>query len=227
MVGFEFVPLTRGEEQRANFTVVRITSIRLGAAAMGTAGDLRPSDPRSCQMPRLAEPHLSYLLQGLGNALIELGDQVQGGALLKKARIARRPATPPLQPDPLPVTGDCVPDGGVAEPFRHPCCSGVIAGGTTFCSDPIAWGNTWRTCRHICGSRLVNGCVPSGGVTDILRLTDCCSGASVHNSALCLNPADFGTTWRTCVFRCRGAPGTPHPPGVSKVPDPFSHPRLA
>jgi eukaryotic-like serine/threonine-protein kinase len=187
-------------------SLLKVASAALrGAPATGTAGALRPPDPRSCQMPRLAEPHLSYLLQGLGNALIELGDPIQGRALIKQAKVAPRPATRPLplQPDPLPVTGDCVPDGGFAEPFRRPCCSGVIAGGTTFCSDPYDWGSTWRTCRHICGSRLVNGCVPSGGVTDIFGLTDCCSGASVNLSTRCLNFADSGVTERTCVYTCR------------------------
>jgi serine/threonine protein kinase len=187
-------------------SLINIASAALrGAPATGTAGDLHPSGLRSCQMPRLAEPHLSSLLQGLGNALIELGDPVQGRALLKKAKVAPRPASPPLpvQPAPRPVTGDCVPDGEFAELFPRPCCSGVIAGGTTVCSDPNDWGNTWRTCRHICGSRLVNGCIPSGGVTDILRLTDCCSRASVNSSARCLNPADWGITFRTCVFTCR------------------------
>jgi len=162
------------------------------------------ADSQSCQMPRLAEPHLSYLLLGLGRALTELGDPIQGGELSKRAKVAREPATPPLlvQPVSVPVTGGCVPDGGFAERSGRPCCSGVIAGGTTVCSDPDDWGNTWRTCRHICGSRLVNGCVPRGGVTDFLRLTDCCSGASLPRSERCLNPAD-SITYRTCVFTCR------------------------
>ncbi len=173
--------------------------------AVGTDGDLLRSNSQSCQMPRLTEPHLSYLLQGLGNALIELGDPVQGRTLLKRAKVAPTPATQPvpLQTDPLTVADDCVPDGGYAEPFRRPCCSGVIARGTTFCSSPHDWANTWRTCRHVCGSRLVNGCIPSGGVTDILGLTDCCSGTSVNYTMRCLNPADLGITFRSCVFTCQ------------------------
>jgi serine/threonine protein kinase len=187
-----------------SLTIIASAALR-STPGTGTDGDFRLSDPRSCQMPRLAEPHLSYLLQGLGHALKELGDPVQGGELLKQARVAPRAATRPLplQPDPLPVTAACVPDGGLAEPFRRPCCSGVIAGGTTVCSDPNDWGNTWRTCRNVCGSRLVNGCIPPGGVTDILGLTDCCSDAAVNYSMRCLNPADEGTTWRTCVYTCR------------------------
>ena len=64
---------------------------------------------------------------------------------------------------------------------------------------PGRMGGAWRTCRHVCGSRLVNGCVPRGGVDDVLSLTNCCSDASVNNSFRCLNPEDAFTTWKTCV----------------------------
>jgi tetratricopeptide (TPR) repeat protein len=178
----------------------------VGAAALrGASSPTASSDPRACRMSRLAEPRLSYLLQGLSDALTELGYPVRGRELLQKARIARRwaPHPAPLQPDPLPATGDCVPDGGFAEPYRRPCCSGVIAAGTTLCSDPDDWGNTWRSCRHICGSRLVNGCVPPGGITDDLSMTDCCSGLHDGGSIRCLNPADYGITDRTCIMTCR------------------------
>ena len=176
-----------------------------GASAPAVAGDLRSSDSPACRMPRLAEPHLSFLLQGLGDALTDLGHPIQGRGLLQKARVAHRlvPHPPPLEPDPLPATSDCVPDGGFAEPYRGPCCSGVIAAGTTFCSNPEDWGTTWRTCRHVCGSRLVNGCIPRGGITDVLGLTDCCSGLHDSDSVRCLDPADHGVTDRTCVMTCR------------------------
>jgi hypothetical protein len=178
------------------------------AALRGTpwahpVSDFRPASS-GCRAPPLAEPHLTYLLRGLGIGLTELGYAAEARPLLEQAGHLRLPSTQPLRllPDRSPAAGECVPDGGFAETTESHCCSGVIAGGTTVCRNPAEWGNTWRTCRHVCGSRLVNGCVPPGGVTDTLMLTDCCSGVSVDGSTRCLNPADEGTTWRTCVHTC-------------------------
>jgi serine/threonine protein kinase len=176
------------------------------AALQGTSQarpplSFRPAAAPGCRMPPLAPPHLTYLLEGLGIGFAELG--YEAGPLLQTDNM-NRPATPvlPLVPDSSRTTGTCVPDGGFAETLKQSCCSGVIAGGTTVCRNPEDWGNAWRTCRHVCGSRLQNGCVPPGGVDDLLALTDCCSGASVSGSVRCLNPADHGTTWRTCFHKC-------------------------
>jgi eukaryotic-like serine/threonine-protein kinase len=162
------------------------------------------STASGCRMPPLAVPHLTYLLQGLGVGLNELGYAAEAKSLLQQASEIHWRAIPELRamPDRSHAAGECVPDGGFAEVLGSPCCSGVMAAGTTMCRSPAEWGTSWRTCRHVCGSRLVNGCVPSGGITDTLELTDCCSGAAVNGSTRCLNPADEGTTWRTCVQTC-------------------------
>ncbi|HEX5719064.1 MAG TPA: serine/threonine-protein kinase [Thermoanaerobaculia bacterium] len=162
---------------------------------------LRPA-ASDCRTPPLAAPHLPYLLQALGTGLNELGYAAEAEPLLEQAGEIRWPATPPPPADNSSAAGPCVPDGGIAETLESHCCSGVILGGTTVCRNPAEWGNSWRTCRHVCGSRLVNGCVPPGGVDDILSLTNCCNGASVNGSVRCLNPADHGTTWRTCFHTC-------------------------
>jgi eukaryotic-like serine/threonine-protein kinase len=162
-----------------------------------------PPSAAGCRMSPLAAPHLAYLLRALGLGLSELGHAAEAEPLLQYAIHTRSPAAP--VPPPAPASSDaagCVPDGGFAETLKRPCCSGVIAAGTTLCRDPKDWGGSWSTCRHICGSRPLNGCVASGGVDDILQLNHCCSGASVNGSMRCLNPADDGTTWRTCVHTC-------------------------
>jgi serine/threonine protein kinase/tetratricopeptide (TPR) repeat protein len=164
----------------------------------------RPAATPGCQMPVLATPHLTYLLEGLGFGLSELGYADEAGPLLQQVGEIRKPATPPplVVPDPLHAAGECVPDGGFADILKTPCCSGVVVPGTAVCRNPEDWGTTWRTCRHVCGSRLVNGCVPPGGIDDTLSLTACCSGADVNGSTRCLNPKDKDTTWRTCVHAC-------------------------
>lgn len=102
-----------------------------------------------------------------------------------------------------PVTG-CIPDGGVDDVlFVTSCCSGFAVSGSTVCTNPADFGTTWASCRQICGTRPVNGCIPSGGWDDTLGNTSCCSGQAVSGSTWCLNPADFGTTWRSCVQQCR------------------------
>jgi serine/threonine-protein kinase len=176
----------------------------LGNLAGATLQATPPVRSLPCRMPPLDVPHQTYLLQGLGDGLMELGYPVEARPFLQQSSGARRPPAPPpaRRPDSSRVAGGCVPDGGFAETLGRPCCSGVIVGGTTLCSDPKDWGATWRTCRHVCGSQLVDGCVPSGGADDLLQLTDCCSGSSASGSVRCLNPADYGTTWRTCVQRC-------------------------
>jgi hypothetical protein len=103
------------------------------------------------------------------------------------------------------VTGSwCVPDGGWDDTLSQTaCCSGVAVQGSTWCFNPADYGTTWKTCVQVCGSKLVNGCVPSGGIDDVLGLTTCCSGAAVPGSTHCLNPADYGTTWKSCVHTCQ------------------------
>ena len=266
-------------------------ALRSGHAAAGDAtGPLRalaaaallarhaargePAGAATCRLPPFDEPSLSFLIQGLGIGLVELGDADAAEPLLReladsdvrrfpaewavlwlaRARLAQgrfgeaeeslagltpflagqrpagdgrvawahrslaeldeargeagraalenRPAAAAARPAAGPAAG-CVPDGGFAATLERPgCCSGVVAGGTTACRSPDDWGSTWLTCRHVCGSRLVDGCVPPGGITDTLALTDCCSGRAVTGSTRCLEPADEGTTWRTCVHVC-------------------------
>lgn len=97
----------------------------------------------------------------------------------------------------------CVPDGGVDDTLnRTDCCSGVAVGGSTVCLNERDWGTSWQSCAQFCGSRLAGSCVPSGGIDDTLGRTDCCSRRAVHGSTRCLNPADYGSSWRTCVQTC-------------------------
>jgi hypothetical protein len=98
----------------------------------------------------------------------------------------------------------CIPDGGVDDTLGvTSCCSGVAVSGSTYCTNPADWGTTWASCNQICGSQLVNGCVPSGKIDDTLSNTSCCSGAAVSGSTWCLNPADWANGWATCVQVCQ------------------------
>jgi hypothetical protein len=98
----------------------------------------------------------------------------------------------------------CVADGGVDDTlYRQSCCSGVAVNGSTVCARASDYNGSWTTCNHVCGTALVNGCVPSGGVDDTLYSTDCCSGAAVPGSTWCLDPADYGTDWASCVQICQ------------------------
>lgn len=98
----------------------------------------------------------------------------------------------------------CIPDGGVDDVLgATSCCSGTAVAGSTYCSNPADWGNSWASCSQICGTPLVNGCVPSGGIDDILYNTACCSGGQVAGSEWCLDQADWGTDWATCVQTCQ------------------------
>lgn len=97
----------------------------------------------------------------------------------------------------------CVPDGGFDDVLeRWSCCSGVVVPGTVVCLRAEDHGTTWDSCLQICGSRLVGGCVPAGGFDDVDESTSCCNRRAVPGSARCLNPADFGTSWRSCVQIC-------------------------
>jgi len=97
----------------------------------------------------------------------------------------------------------CIADGGIDDTLsRTNCCSGVAVSGSTVCAVPADRNTTWTSCSQICGTPLVNGCVPSGGVDDTLSLTNCCSGAAVPGSTWCLDPTDFGTDWASCVQIC-------------------------
>lgn len=97
----------------------------------------------------------------------------------------------------------CVPDGSVDDTLGlWSCCSGYAVSGSTVCTIPSDFGTTWKSCRHVCGTAPVGGCVPSGGWDDTLSITRCCSGSAVSGSTWCLNPADYGTTWKSCVQRC-------------------------
>lgn len=102
-----------------------------------------------------------------------------------------------------PPTLSCIPDGGVDDTLSNTnCCSGVAAAGSTYCTNPADYGTTWASCFHICGSVPTGSCSPAGGVDDTLGLTSCCSGAAVSGSTRCLNPADYGGSWSSCVHTC-------------------------
>lgn len=97
----------------------------------------------------------------------------------------------------------CIPDGSVDDTLgMWSCCSGFAVSGSTVCTRPSDFGTTWQSCRHVCGTAPVNGCIPSGGWDDTLSLTRCCSGQAVAGSTWCLDPADFGTDWKSCVQKC-------------------------
>jgi hypothetical protein len=97
----------------------------------------------------------------------------------------------------------CIPDGGFDDTLgQTSCCSGFAVNGSTVCTNPADFGTTWATCSHVCGTRPVNGCIPSGGWDDTLGQTSCCSGQAVPGSTRCLDPRDFGTDWRSCVQQC-------------------------
>jgi len=101
-------------------------------------------------------------------------------------------------------SSSCVPDGGVDDTLSETnCCSGYAVNGSTVCLNPADYNNGWRSCSHICGTAPVNGCIPSGGIDDTLYSTDCCSGAAVPGSTWCLDPADYGTDWISCVQICQ------------------------
>lgn len=102
------------------------------------------------------------------------------------------------------TTVSCIPDGGVDDTLSNTsCCSGTAVSGSTYCLNPADYGTTWTSCYQICGTQLVGGCVPSGGVDDTLSITSCCSGVAVSGSTRCLNPADYGTTWASCIQTCQ------------------------
>jgi len=98
----------------------------------------------------------------------------------------------------------CIPDGGIDDTLgQTSCCSGYAVNGSTVCTNPGDYGTTWASCNHVCGTAPVNGCIPSGGIDDTLSSTSCCSGQAVAGSTWCLNPADWGGTWASCVQVCR------------------------
>ncbi len=98
----------------------------------------------------------------------------------------------------------CIPDGSVDDTLgRWSCCSGYAVSGSTVCTVASDFGTTWQSCRHVCGTAPVNGCIPSGGTDDTLSKTFCCSHAAVPGSTWCLNPADYGTSWASCVQTCQ------------------------
>jgi hypothetical protein len=101
----------------------------------------------------------------------------------------------------------CVKDGGFDDTlYQSSCCSGVAVHNSTVCANPADYGTTWASCSQICGTQPTSqGCIPDGGVDDTLYSTDCCSGRAVTGSTTCLNPADYGTTWASCVQVCAGA----------------------
>jgi hypothetical protein len=100
------------------------------------------------------------------------------------------------------LAASCVPDGSVDDTLgMWSCCSGFAVSGSTVCTRASDFGTTWTSCRHVCGTAPVNGCIPAGGWDDTLSITSCC-GPAVTGSTWCLNPADFGTTWKSCVQKC-------------------------
>lgn len=103
-----------------------------------------------------------------------------------------------------PPTLSCIPDGGIDDTLSNThCCSGVAVNGSTYCLNPADYGTTWASCYHVCGSVPTGSCAPSGGVDDTLGQTSCCSGAAVSGSTRCLNPADYGGSWASCIHTCQ------------------------
>lgn len=101
------------------------------------------------------------------------------------------------------TSSSCVPAGGVDDTLSETyCCTGVAVSGSTVCLNPADYSNGWASCSHICGTQPVNGCIPSGGIDDTLYLTSCCSGQAVPGSTWCLDPADYGDDWISCVQTC-------------------------
>lgn len=102
-----------------------------------------------------------------------------------------------------PAALSCIPDGGVDDVNSNTsCCSGAAVAGTIYCTNPADYGTTWASCNHICASVGAGGCAGSGGVDDTGGSTSCCSGAAVSGSTRCLNPADYGGTYASCVHTC-------------------------
>lgn len=204
----------QGQRERAQTLLLEIAQLEGRLCAEETAG-LGASLRRlalaareggvaaGCQPAELPVSHLAYLIEGLALGLSELGDTASAQSLLAApGRVRSEPNHPELLRADRATKPACVPDGGFAKLLQEPCCSGLGIPGTVVCTQPDDWGSTWASCRHVCGSRLVEGCVPSGGITDTLALTDCCSGKSVSGTTRCLQPADADTTWRTCVLTC-------------------------
>ncbi len=101
-------------------------------------------------------------------------------------------------------TAWCVPSGSWDDTLsQNGCCSFTAVSGSTKCFNSADYGTTWASCIHVCGTALVGGCVPSGGIDDTLGLTTCCSGSAVGGSTHCLDPRDYGTTWKSCVQTCQ------------------------
>lgn len=99
---------------------------------------------------------------------------------------------------------DCVPDGSVDDTLSETsCCSGYAVNGSTVCDNPADRNGSWASCNHVCGTFPSGGCVRSGGIDDTLSSTRCCSGVAVPGSTWCLDPADFGTTWASCIQVCQ------------------------
>ena len=103
------------------------------------------------------------------------------------------------------ASAQCVPDGNVDDTlFETGCCSGFAVNNSTVCDNPDdRFNGTWASCHHVCGTRPVNGCIPSGGTDDTLSSTRCCSGAAVPGSTWCLDPLDYGDDWASCVQTCQ------------------------
>jgi hypothetical protein len=98
----------------------------------------------------------------------------------------------------------CIPEGGVDDTLsRTYCCTGYAMPGSTYCTNPGDYNNGWESCYQYCATPPVNGCVPSGGWEDTLYVTSCCSGQAVPGSTKCLDPADYGTDWKTCIQQCQ------------------------
>jgi hypothetical protein len=138
-----------------------------------------------------------------GMALLSLG-----GVMSCDVDSAGDQLVPGVHPEPTgtseQLVTSCVPDGSVDDTLSlFSCCSGFAVNGSTVCSNPADFGTTFASCRHVCGTAPVNGCIPSGGWDDTLSNTSCCSGKAVPGSTWCLDPRDFNTTFKSCVQRCQ------------------------
>jgi len=102
-----------------------------------------------------------------------------------------------------PPQNNCIPEGGVDDVLSNTnCCNSGNIPVQYYCINPGDYGTSWASCYQVCPSQLVDNCVPSGGVDDVLGNFHCCSGLAVPGSYRCLDPADYGTDWATCIQTC-------------------------
>lgn len=144
-----------------------------------------------------------YTLAFASMALLSLGGVMSCGVDPAESQPALGASPAPTASSAQQVTS-CIPDGSVDDTLSMwSCCSGFAVSGSTVCTNPADFGTTWASCRQVCGTAPVGGCIPSGGWDDTLSVTHCCSGSAVPGSTWCLDPRDLGTTFKSCIQKCQ------------------------